>query len=302
LRILITGGNGFIGSHLADALVEAGYRVGLADLQFSRNTVHLDCGKFVADVRSAESLLDIVRAADLVMHFAAISRVEVGEERPEECIRSNLLGTFNIARLCAEYGKTLVYSSSREVYGEPLRIPVIEGDPKRPISTYGVSKLGGEGLIEVLSRTRGLTYVIVRFSNVYGSPRDLPERVTPKFMRLAMEGKPLPINGGDQVLDFNFIDDVITGLKGLVEAVGSGALRNDDYNLASGKGVSIVDLAKLVKEICRSDSELIFKSKRSYDVSRFIGDGSKSRSIGYEPKHDLREGLRIYRARIESQS
>ncbi len=298
MKVLITGGDGFIGSHLADALIE-GHQPALLDLAFRRNSTNIECKKIVGDVASADALLAPIQESNMVIHLAAISRVEVGEARPKECLSTNITGTLNVASLCAKYGKVLVYASSREVYGEPTRLPVAEDDPKHPISTYGVSKLAAEGIIRVLSRTRALRYVILRFSNVYGSPRDLPDRVTPKFMGLAIGDRPLPINGGEQVLDFNFIDDLIDGMRKLVEKIGQGALPNNDYNLVSGRGTSILDLAKLVKEVCNSKSELVFRDKRSYDVERFVGDGSKARAIGYQAKHELRDGLRIYRSRLE---
>lgn len=302
LRILVTGGNGFIGSHLADELISQGFKVTLLDLSFDDNTKHLDCEKVSGDILNPDYLSSLP-GYDVTVHLAAISRVEIGQEKPSECMKVNVQGTLNVVRAVSKNSGVLVYGSSREVYGQPSRNPVREDDPKAPISIYGVSKLGAEGLVECFSRSHGLRYVIVRFSNVYGSPRDLPERVTPRFMKLAFSGEPITVHWGKQALDFNFIDEVIKGLATAVKLAGENDsdVISNDFNLVSGKAVSILTLARAVKRVCNSKSEIAVEERRGdFDVTRFLGDPTKSRRhLGYKPRLALEEGLKIYGDRIQ---
>lgn len=304
MKVLITGGNGFIGSHLADVLMERGYEVTLLDIEYTRNTEHLECEKILGDVCDPKILVNVTEGRDVVIHLASVSRVEWGQRDPEKCIRVNVLGTLNAIKASLKNESKLVYVSSREVYGEPQNLPVKEDDPKKPISVYGVSKLTAELLSKTYALTSDLKYTILRYSNVYGSPRDLPERVTPRFMRAALSGQPLTVYGGDQILEFNFIDDVIQGTVAVVEKAvdGDPFVINDDFNLVSGSSTSISELAKIIVQLTKSDSEIVVSDKRSYDVSNFVGDLGKASSIlGYRPSHSLKDGLNLYRRRLQEE-
>jgi nucleoside-diphosphate-sugar epimerase len=195
----------------------------------------------------------------------------------------------------------VIYGSSREVYGEPDHLPVQESDFKRPISVYGVSKLGAESLVGLYGSRGMIKSVILRFSNVYGSERDIPERVVPRFMREALQARPLTLNGGDQVLDFTFIDDVVAGIVKTVDKVSEDpdSINGEDFNFANGTGFSIRDLAKLVSEISGANVGIAVEPARRHDVQRFYGDCSKAnRILGFEPKYGLRRGLQIYKERL----
>lgn len=284
--------------------MEKGYDVTLLDIAFTRNTKHLACEKIVGDVCDPEALGIATKRKDAVVHLAAVSRVEWGQSEPEKCIEVNVLGTLNAIEASIKNDSKIVYVSSREVYGEPQNLPVNEGDPKRPISVYGVSKVAAELLIKTYALSSDLKYAILRYSNVYGSTRDLPERVTPKFMKAALSGQPLTVYGGDQILDFNFIDDIIEGTAAVVEkaVVGDPRVTNNDFNLVSGQGTSISQLARTIVQLTNSDSEIIASDKRSYDVSNFVGDPGKASSIlGYEPNHSLIDGLSLYWNRIQEE-
>ncbi len=304
MKILITGGNGFIGSHLADVLMDRGYEITLLDAVFTRNTKHLKCEKIVGDVCNIEILKNATDGHDVIVHLAAVSRVEWGQKDPEKCLSVNVLGTLNAIKASLRNKSVFVYVSSREVFGEPQNSPVKEEDPKKPISVYGVSKLTSELLNNTYALTSDLKYTILRYSNVYGSPRDLPERVIPRFMDAALSGQPLTVYGGDQILDFNFIDDVVQGTVSVVEKAVDGDPRivNNDINLVSGRGTSISQLAKIILQVTKSDSEIIVSDKRSYDVSNFVGDTGKAYCLlGYKPSHSLKEGLNIYRRRLQEE-
>lgn len=275
----------------------------LFDIVYTKNTDGLDCDKIKANVCDSTALGRAIRGKDVIVHLAAVSRVEWGQQDPQRCLRVNALGMLTLLEAVRRNNSdvTIIMGSSREVYGEPAFTPVTEGHPKNPISVYGVSKLAAENLLLTFDRVYGLDYVILRFSNVYGSPRDLPERVIPKFMRQAMENKPLTVYGGRQILDFTFIDDVIEGIVNAVtKAINLDEnVINNYFNFATGKGTSIMELAALIKEVCDSSSEIVIKKARNFDVSKFIGHCQKSEQyLSYKPIHQVKEGLKIYKQRL----
>src|SRR5207253_2507595 len=174
-RILITGGNGFIGSHLAERLLARGDTVSLLDLKFNANTRFLDCEKIRGDIRDYQTVREAVDGKDAVINLAAVSRVAWGQQDPFNCWLTNQVGTINVLEASnkAASNPVLLEASSREVYGEPLYLPVNEGHPKRPKSVYGLTKLSAEKACLSYSKSSGLdpsvNHVIMRFSNVYGS-------------------------------------------------------------------------------------------------------------------------------------
>ncbi len=302
MKILVTGGNGFVGSHLCESLLTEGFEVTCLDVKFDSNSDSFDCKKVRLDISNGPSLRDEIKNHDLVIHLAAISRVDDAQSDPERCFNVNVIGVLKIVEAIKNSNVKLIFSSSREVYGEPENVPVKETDPKNPLTVYGTSKLSAEQLLRTYRKLFGLDYVTVRLANVFGSPRDLPQRVIPRFIEQATKGSPLTINGGNQVIDFTFIDDVIQGLKNIVKIIESG--RNcfgQEYNFASSRGISVKELTKLIKKIFNSNSELDFKDERNYDVKNFIGDYTKAKSaFSFEPKYSLNEGLEKYKNRLQS--
>ena len=302
MKILVTGGNGFIGSHLCESLINSGYDVKSLDLKFHSNSKYYNCEKIVADIVTSDILKNVIKNTDLVIHLAAVSRVDDAQRNPIKCYNSNVLGVLKILEALKKTKAKLIFGSSREVYGESKKLPVREDYDKNPITIYGSSKLAGEELLKIYKKIYGLDYIILRFANVFGSPRDIPQRVIPRFINLALQQEPLTINGGKQVIDFTFIDDVVEGIMKIVKRISTNEkdLFGNDYNLASGKGTSINDLSKIIKKIFNSNSKLIFNIERKYDVQNFIGDYSKAKStFSYEPKHSLEEGLKIYKKRLQ---
>lgn len=307
MNILVTGGNGFIGSHLAESLIKRGWQTSTLDIIYTRNTEEFDCKKIKGDIRDYTVVSEAVWDKDVIVHLAAVSRVEWGQKNPRKCIEVNALGTLTLLEAVRKNNPNavVIFGSSREVYGEPNSLPVVEDSPKAPISVYGASKLASENLISSYHRVHGLNYVILRFSNVYGSPLDLPERVIPKLMRLALEDNPLTVYGRQQVLDFTFIDDVVEGVVNAAIRVMNvdESVINNDFNFASGRGTSVLELAKLIKKICNSNSKILIKDRRKFDVSRFVGDCRKAkRYLGYKPRHSLQAGLRVYGQRMSARA
>jgi nucleoside-diphosphate-sugar epimerase len=305
--VLVTGGNGFIGSHLAERLLDLGDSVTLLDLAFDSNTESLRVPKVQADVRDYAAVKEAVEGNDAVFHFAAVSRVAWGQEDPYNCWMTNAVGTLNVLEACrkARSRPTLFYASSREVYGEPQYVPVDEAHPKAPVSVYGMTKLSAERACRTYRAPSGIEgavdQVIFRFSNVYGSERDLPERVIPKFLAQALRGEDITLFGGEQVLDFTFIDDTVAGiLSAYLGAMdGSRDLLGEAFHFVTGRGVSIAELAAKIVDLTGSESQVRKGSANGFDVRRFVGSPEKSRQmLGYEPWVPLEEGLRILQERM----
>jgi nucleoside-diphosphate-sugar epimerase len=298
---LITGGNGFIGSHLAEKLESADESVTLLDIKFDRNTRLLDSAKIQGDIRDYETVRKAVRGQDAVVHLAAVSRVAWGQQDPYNCWLTNLIGTVNVLEACrkSDSNPVLLEASSREVYGEPLYLPVNEDHPKRPKSVYGLTKLSAErACLSYADQTgldRSVEHVILRFSNVYGSERDLPDRVIPKFMTKALRGEDITLYGGDQILDFTFIEDTVSGImKAYAASINRDTnIIGQDFHFVTGRGVSVADLARLIVSLVGSSSRVVSSPANSFEVRKFVGDLTKAkRLLGYEPRIRLEEGLK----------
>lgn len=302
MNVLITGGNGLIGSHLAENLISKGYSVTLLDKIFNANTKELDCQKIHGDIRDYETVKEATARNDVIFHLAAVSRVIWGEERPYLCWTTNLVGTVNILETCRKMSsdKIIFYASSREVYGDSRSPLVKENHPKNPKSVYARSKLSGESACLSYHRSFGTKAIILRFSNVYGSERDQMDRVVPKFMINAMKNKDLVLYGGDQILDFNFIDDTVLGVTcALEKSLESDSIFGEDFHFVSGKGISINELTKMILKICGSSSKIVRLDPNDFEIKNFIGDQTKSRLIlGFKSKTSLEEGLNILRSRL----
>ncbi len=266
----------------------------------------MNCEKIRGDIRDYQTVRKVVSGKDAIFHLAAVSRVAWGQQDPFNCWLTNQIGTINVLEACkkAESRPVLLEASSREVYGEPLYLPVNEGHPKRPKSVYGLTKLCAERACLSYSNASGLdrpvNHVIMRFSNVYGSERDLPERVIPKFMNLALRGEDITLYGGEQILDFTFIDDTLSGIVKLASAclAGDGSIFGEDFHFATGRGVSVSELAKMIVDLVGSRSKIIHGLSNSFEVRKFVGDLTKSHKIlRYESTVSLKHGLRILRDR-----
>jgi len=284
VKILITGGAGFIGSHTAEVLVEEGHEIRIMD-----NRKDLDSLKNFSDdveyhdmdVRDFNNLHTIARDVDGIIHFAAISRVIWGYERPRDCMDINVNGVANVleSARCSEKKPWVIFSSSREVYGEPEDVPVVENAPFKPANVYGVSKITGELLCRKYHENYGVNVGILRFSNVYGGVHDILDRVIPKFILSALRGEPIVIQGGGQIFDFTHVDDTVTGIMRMV-----GKLENcncehcDEFHLLTGKGTMLQDVAEIISNALDSTLEVKYSPARDYDVEKFIGDPSKAKT------------------------
>ena len=288
-KIFVTGGAGFIGSHLVDRLVEKGHDVCVFDNFYRGNIKNLAENKekikiIEGDIRDHKHIKKEMNGYDIVFHLAAQPNVIGSVKDPEYNFTTNVDGTLNVLKAVKENNvKKVIFSSSREVYGEPKYIPVDEKHPLNPKNLYGKTKVGSEFLCEYFKQCFNLNITIIRIANVFGS-RD-KDRVIPIFMDNLKNNKDLIVYGGQQILDFIWVEDVVDFLVKAIEHSYSGKI----FNLGSGKGTKISDLASMMISLSKSKSKIVTEQKRSFDVERFVYD-TKNQDI--KPKK-LEEGLKI---------
>ena len=295
-RVVVTGGAGFIGSHLVDRLLAETdaevivldnlHRGRLSNLAQHANAQRLQL--IQGDIRDAGLVRKTVQGADVVYHLAAQSTVMGASKDLEYSFGTNVRGTFNVLRESAQASvRRVVFTSSREVYGEPIDLPVDEGFPLVAINLYGASKLVGEAYCRAFRREFGLDSVVLRLANAYG-PRDFG-RVIPQWAAQAFDGKQLTVYGGKQVLDFVWIGNVVDALQraaGLEYAA-------PPINIGSGTGTRIIDLAKRIRLVAGSHSQLQMLPARSAEVVHFVARVDRMRELlKVEPPADPLAHLR----------
>jgi UDP-glucose 4-epimerase len=268
MKIFVTGGAGFIGSHLVDRLSrEAGAEVVVFD-NFRRGLGAVPRGVKVVrgDVRDAATLTQAMSGCKIVYHLAAQSNVIGAIQDVRYSFTTNVAGTFEVFQAAQDAGaQRVVFTSSREIYGEAPGLPVSEDTPCRPKNAYGASKLAGELYAEVF-RKSGLDVNVLRLANVYG-PGDR-SRVIPIFFDQARRGESITIFGGKQVIDFVWIDTVVDVLL----QAGFGAALGGPVNIGSGTGSTLQELAHRILEISGSSSEIFVSPARAEETTRFIAD------------------------------
>jgi UDP-glucose 4-epimerase len=287
----VTGGAGFIGSHVVDGIVRCrpGDEIVVLDNFYRGRHEHLaqhfgnEHVKIVeGDILDAAIVAEACAGVDVLLHLAAHSNVLGSEEHVKEACETNVLGTVNVLSAALAAGvKKVVFSSSREVYGDPDSLPVAEEAPLAPKNLYGASKVAGEVYCSIF-RHRGLDVRVLRFSNVFG-PRDR-DRVIPLWLERARLGLPLQVFGGRQVIDFVSIDLVVSAV---VKAVDLPQLPGP-VNVGSGRGVPILTLAERVAEVIGTGSVTELLPAREQEVVGFTADVTKMRTLlGLEPRDDL---------------
>ena len=289
-RIVVTGGAGFIGSHLVDRLLasDTGDVVVFDNLSRGRlaNLLqHRTNGRFdfiEGDLADAHAVGDALRGANLVYHLAAQSTVMGAVKDPEGTFNSNVVGTFNLLRAAIQHGiERVLFSSSREVYGEPISLPVDEDSPLLAINSYGASKLAAEAYFRAFRREFGLQVGILRLANVYG-PRDFG-RVIPTWIDRALAGEDLNVYGGKQIVDFVWVDQVVDAFTSAAALEGP----LPPMNIGSGSGTRIVDVAKRIARLVPGQPHLRLQAARPMEVTRFVANVDRMRQLlGIEPPLD----------------
>lgn len=295
-KVLITGGAGFIGSHIAHRLVEEGYYVVLLDnlirgrIEYISDLVSKNQAEFVqGDVREYKTVFNCMKDVTYVFHEAALC-INYCLAHPEECLSVNIDGSFNVFKIAKELGvKRVVFASSASVYGNATHFPTNEDDRLSPLTPYCVSKVTGEHLL----RISGVEYNVLRYFNVYGARQSIDAYYTSVIVnfikRLAAHEPPVIHGDGKQTMDFVNIDDVVEA--NYLAMFTNHA--NEVYNVASGESTSLNELFKLLAQLSASKIEPIYRpfpasvslvTHRQADISRI-------KTIGWKPKIDLKKGL-----------
>lgn len=295
---LVTGGAGFIGSHLVDALTAAGARVRVLDNFSTGKRDNLSAGVEIieGDIRDRSVLTQAMRGITHVFHEAAIASVAASVEDPIATDDVNVRGTLHVleaARACG--AQRVMFASSASVYGSPEVLPVHEDMAPRPESPYAVSKLAAEAYCCAAYTTYGLETISLRYFNVYGprqDPRSPYSGVISIFLQAVGEGRAPTIFGdGQQTRDFIHVSDIVRA--NLLAAAAPRAACGTAYNCGTGRQTSLLQLLDMLEEIAGSRIERVFAAARPGDVRRSCADITRiGRALGFAPGMTLAEGLR----------
>lgn len=299
-RALVTGGAGFIGSHLAEGLLKQGYQVRVLDnfatgRRDNLGQVTNDIELMEGDVRNLTTVRAAVRNVDVVFHEAALPSVERSVKHPLESNEVNIAGTLNVlvAARDANVGR-VVYAASSAAYGNAAALPKEESMTPDPLSPYAIGKLAGEQYMKVFTQLYGLSTVSLRYFNVFGPRQDPTTQyagVIAKFTTCALEGKPYPVYGdGEQSRDFTYVENVV--LSNLLAAEAQ-LDHSPLLNIAFGERTTLNQILKLLNELTNQNLPASYGPERAGDVRHSHANLERAHKVlGYAPKVDVREGLR----------
>lgn len=285
-KLLVTGGAGFIGCVLVQRLLEGGHDVVVLDnLKRSSQKVaekleRAGARVVTGDIRDYDVVLGAARGCAAVFHLAAQSNVMGAIEDPNYSVTTNVLGTFNVLRASADANVgRVVFTSSREVYGEATTLPVREDHPWLAKNPYGASKVAGEAYCRTFANTHKLPVSIVRLANVYG-PGD-SGRVIPLWLTAAQQGRDIQVYGGEQVIDFLWVGTAVDALLHAETNELPGPV-----NIGSGRGTKIMELADRVLQVTKAQVKVVRTPAREIEVAKFVADVGLMRSLGLHPESD----------------
>ncbi len=299
---LVTGGAGFIGSHVVERLLRDGHRVRVLDNFSSGSRENLAFGMgnprlevVEGDIRDFPTTLAAAQGVEVIFHQAAMRSVPRSIDDPVGANENNVTGTLNILRAARETGvRRVVYASSSSIYGDRPELPKREDQPPAPISPYAVSKLAGELYCAAWSRLYGLETVGLRYFNVFGPRQDPASQyaaVIPKFIAWALRGEPLEVHGdGTQSRDFTYIDNVVEANLLAARAPG---VAGEMFNVGCGSRVTLLEIIRLLDGIVGRPLERRHTARRAGDVPHTLADiGKAKRFLRYIPLVEFGAGLR----------
>jgi UDP-glucose 4-epimerase len=291
--ILITGGAGFIGSHLTNTLIiDNNVTVYDSLTTGSRTNISEEATLIEADIRDEQTLTQAFADVDIVFHEAALVSVGQSIETPGESHSTTATGTVNVLEAARKTDTRVVLASSAAIYGHPESTPIDEAHPLDPTSPYGLDKLTADHYTRLYNDLYGLDTVSLRYFNVYGPGQTSGDYagVITVFIEQALNHDPITVHGdGDQTRDFVFIEDIVQAnlLAAKTEHVGAA------YNIGTGESITIRELAELIRDITNSDSEIVHTEPRDGDIEHSKADISKAtEQLAFEPTVSLREGLK----------
>ena len=294
MRILVTGGSGFIGSHIVEHFQgKAEIRV-LDNLRSGHreNLNGFDVDFRLGDICDRKAVDEAMEGVDYVFHLAAMISVPESMTKIAECIQINNLGMLNVLESAAAHGvKKLCFSTSAAIYGDNPVMPKVETMFPEPKSPYAITKLDGEYYCDMFTKTGRLQTACLRYFNVFGprqDPKSAYAAAVPIFTAKAVAGEPLTIYGdGEQTRDFIYVKDIVAANVFMAMNDFTGV-----YNIAYGKRITINDLVKLIKNVTNSDSEIVHLPERAGDVKHSMAAVDKLNTTGFKPGYDFDSGMK----------
>ncbi len=303
MKILVTGGAGFIGSHICDRLLKEGNQIAVMDnfdpfydpkvkrKNIDQSFKNPKFGLMEGDIRNIEDVENSMQDADVIIHEAAQPGVRISVEDPLKTTDVNIVGTLNLLEAARKKDvKKIIFASSSSVYGKIAYLPFDEKHPTQPISPYGASKLACEHYCKVFSDLYGIKVIMLRYFTVYG-PRMRPDLAINKFMHKAMHGEQIEIYGdGSKTRDITFIDDVVNASMLAMDYGKTGV-----FNIGGGNRISVRELAEKILKIAKSKSKLVFRENVQGDVEHTESSCNKAtEQLGWKPEIKVDDGLRKY--------
>jgi len=302
LPVLVTGAGGFIGSRLTEALCARGARV----RAFVRYNSRADIGLLkllpaevlrsveviMGDLQDEDALEKAASGTALVFHLGALISIPYSYQHPVEVVRANILGTLAVLQACRKAGCRLIHTSTSEVYGSALRVPIDEQHPLQGQSPYSASKIGADKLVESYYRAFGVPAVTIRPFNTYG-PGQSARAVIPTIITQALQAEEIHLGNLDALRDFTYLDDTVAAF---IKAAETPGIDGETFNLGSGHEVSIRELSEEIVALTGSRARVVVDEERlrpeKSEVVRLLADNSKARRVlGWAPQVELREGL-----------
>ena len=305
-NVLITGGLGFIGSNLAIKLVEYGANVTILDSLipqhggnfFNIAPIRKQVTVNISDMRDSNSLAILVQDKDYIFNLAG--QVSHGDSMrdPKLDLEVNCVSTMNLVEACRYHNPRarLLYTSTRQVYGKPKKLPVTEDHETIPIDVNGINKLAGEYYHLLYDRTYGIKSVVLRLTNTYGPRQQIRSNrqgFCGIFIRMALKGETIPLyGGGKQIRDFNYVDDVVNAI---LLAIVNDKCMGQVFNLGAKRPYSLIEYVNVLAKFCdfKTESVPFPKERGMIDIGDYYGDYSKFKeATGWDPVYDLEEGLK----------
>jgi UDP-N-acetylglucosamine/UDP-N-acetyl-alpha-D-glucosaminouronate 4-epimerase len=300
MKVLVTGGGGFIGSHLASRLADLGHDIRILDNFASGQRSNMlsladDVELIEGDIQSYERAHNAVTGCEVVLHQAALPSVPRSVQDPLTSNATNITGTLNVLLAARDAGvRRVIFASSSSIYGSSPEMPKREDVLPLPISPYAAAKLACEGYCRSFGDVYGLETVALRYFNVFGprqDPRSEYAAAVPKFINELMAGeRPTVFGDGEQSRDFAYVENIVDANLLAMDAQG---VAGQVFNVACGESITINQLLEELRELLETDIEAEYVAPRPGDVRHSLADISRARTaLGYEPSVDLREGLR----------
>lgn len=300
MKVLVTGGAGFIGSNIAHTLVERGKETIVLDSLITgdeRNIADIrkDITFINGDIRDVKTAQSAVKGVDFVLHQAALNSVPRSIKMPRETLDINVMGTLNLLIAARDEGvKRFIFASSSSVYGNTPTLPKMEDMPLNPIAPYPTSKLACELLVRQFCQYYGLDTVSLRYFNIFGPRQNRKSEyaaVVPKFITAMLAGRRPTIYGdGMQTRDFTYVQNAVDAN---LLAMGAKKCNGEVVNIATGRQITLNRLVEIINGHLGTDIKPIYEAPRAGDVLHALADVSKAKAlIGYEPKYTVEDGLK----------